>query len=865
MALAPDSKIGPYRIVELIGTGGMGEVYRARDDRLGRSVAVKVLPESFASDPGRRERFEREAQAVAALSHPNIVAVFDTGLHEGRAFVVMELCEGETLRERLNAGALPLSKAIDIGVQFARGLGAAHGKQIVHRDLKPENVFLLSDGQVKILDFGLARHTQDDAGGSAQTMAATDPGTVMGTVGYMAPEQLRAQAVDARADLFAFGAVLYEMVGGKPAFRRETSADTNSAILNEDPPDLAGLRPELSPALDRIVRHCLEKNPNERFQSARDVAFALEALSGSQASSGASLAVPTAPAVGRRTPSAVALVGVAIAAVALGVLVRGLFGTPAAGPWQFTIKTFERQSIFNARFMPDGETVVFSSALSGNTPGLFELRPGALEARPFGPPRTHLLSVSSTGELAVLVDAHYLNHRLFRGTLARMTLEGAPRPMVERVREADWSPDGSALAIIRDTGTTDELEYPVGTRLYASTGYLSDPRVSPDGGRVAFMEHPARYDDRGFVRVVDAAGTVTTLAGEHWGEEGIAWSLDGQSLLFGATVRPGSGREESASSQQVYRVAADGSEPPALWLTSPAEVTILDVSSEGRLLATQDEVQYGVLARGAGQPEERDLSYLDLNWNSSLSSDGTRLLFSDGRGGPDYSVVWRTTDGSPVVRLGPGESRGFSPDGRWALAFLYSTSQVVAYPIGPGEPVYLDTSAFAHIENTLWYFDSTSIILWAREPGQPQRVYRLAIDGGPPVAVMPPDVAAAIFSPDGSRAVGVTASGEWAVYPADGGPARPLPAIEPTDAPFGWTADGRAVVVQRGSDVPARIDRVDAATGDRTPFIEQSASDLVGLTLAEMRETVVPADGSRYSYRYLRRLSTLFFATRETR
>ena len=307
MPLSPGARLGPYDIVAPIGAGGMGEVYRARDARLGRDVAIKVIPASVATDPDRLGRFEREAQAAASLSHPNIVSVFEFGTHDNQPFVVMELLEGETLRQRLAAtpaergsdatkhAGLPVRKAIEYAVQIARGLAAAHDKGLVHRDLKPENIFLLDDGHVKILDFGLARAaaSQESSGATATVAALTDPGVVLGTIGYMAPEQVRGRAVDARADLFAFGAVLYEMLTGGRAFQRDTPADTMTAILKEDPPDLTVVRADLPPALDRIVRHCLEKNPAERFQSARDVAFALDALSGSAATTVIAAQIPS--------------------------------------------------------------------------------------------------------------------------------------------------------------------------------------------------------------------------------------------------------------------------------------------------------------------------------------------------------------------------------------------------------------------------------------------------------------------------------------------------------------------------------------------------------------------------------------------
>jgi Tol biopolymer transport system component len=323
----PGTRLGPYEVIGPLGAGGMGEVYRARDTRLQREVAIKVLPASFAHDATRRARFERETQAVAALSHTNILAIFDTGVHDGQLFAVTELLDGDTLRARLDSGALPARKAIDIATQIARGLAAAHEKGIVHRDLKPENVFLLRDGLVKILDFGLATPAATSAGATETVAAMTDPGTVMGTVGYMSPEQVRGQALDARTDLFALGAVLYEMLSGTRAFRGDTPADIASAVLREEPPELASPRGDLPPALERIVRHCLERNPGDRFQSARDVVFALETLSGSAV---AATTPEPRPAAERRVRSAT--MTIAAVCVAGGVL-AGVLVTMASTRW----------------------------------------------------------------------------------------------------------------------------------------------------------------------------------------------------------------------------------------------------------------------------------------------------------------------------------------------------------------------------------------------------------------------------------------------------------------------------------------------------------------------------------------------------
>src|SRR3954469_19912966 len=296
MPLTSGTKVGPYEIQSALGAGGMGEVYRACDTRLGRDVAIKILPESFAGDADRLHRFEQEARAVAALSHPNILAIFDTGQNNGSPFLVSELLEGETLRTILDRGTLPQRKTIDYGVQIAQGLAAAHEKGIVHRDLKPENIFVTRDARIKILDFGLAKLAQKSnaatADGVTLTSSHTAAGVVMGTASYMAPEQVRGELSDARTDIFAFGALLYEMLSGKRAFRRDTPAETMTAVLKEDPPELSDPGHPISPALDRIMRRCLEKDTDQRFQSAKDLSFALSALSGTDSSGTARINAP---------------------------------------------------------------------------------------------------------------------------------------------------------------------------------------------------------------------------------------------------------------------------------------------------------------------------------------------------------------------------------------------------------------------------------------------------------------------------------------------------------------------------------------------------------------------------------------------
>jgi hypothetical protein len=511
-------RLGPYEILGPLGTGGMGEVYRARDSRLDRDVAIKVVPPSVAGNPEAVARFERESRAVAALSHPNILAIYDVGQSNGHPYSVMELLEGETLGARIAHGPMPVRKAVDIAAQIARGLAAAHDKQIAHRDLKPANVFLTPTGGVKILDFGLARRTAEpiELTEAPTTMSpATTPGTVLGTVGYMSPEQVRGEPTDHRTDFFSLGCVLYEMLTGQPAYRRNTAAETMSAILRDDPPDPGTLNVNVPPAVLRTLRRCLEKRPQERFESARDLAFALESSVDSSSTS-AGTALP--PVRDRRW------LGAATVALVLGTII-GVAGArvmrigsiaaldPAAA--QFRRLTFDKGTIRDGRFTPDGQSIIYGAAWNGQPLKIFMARADSPESAPLSLPDARLLSISKTGELAISLG-HTYDGWVGEGTLARTSMLGsAPRVMVEHVREADWNPDGSDLAVVRRMAGFERLEYPVGKVLYQTSGFISHIRFSPSSERIAFADHPVYADDAGAVAMVDLEGHRTVLA-EGW-------------------------------------------------------------------------------------------------------------------------------------------------------------------------------------------------------------------------------------------------------------------------------------------------------------------------------------------------------------
>jgi Tol biopolymer transport system component len=382
MPLTSGVKLGPYEILSPLGAGGMGEVYRARDTRLDRIVAIKVLPESVATDADRLQRFEQEARVLSTLNHPNLLAIYDVGTQDGLHYLVSEFLEGQTLRECLGVTPLPHRKTSDYALKIASGLAAAHDKGIVHRDLKPENIFVTNNDHVKILDLGLAKQGSTGLTGESVTLtspAVTAPGTVMGTVGYMSPEQVRGQTVDSRSDIFAFGAILYEMVAGKRAFKGDSGVETMNAILKEDPPDIGAPQMKVSPGMERIVRHCLEKNPANRFQSVRDLAFALSALSGTDSTSAALSAVPSSR---KRMWLGLAIAALALAAVAA----LAFFLTPRPLPLrrlEFAIPA--QGEVSHLALSPDGTMLAFVSP--DETSGV-----GMLNVQRIGSPKAIILA-----------------------------------------------------------------------------------------------------------------------------------------------------------------------------------------------------------------------------------------------------------------------------------------------------------------------------------------------------------------------------------------------------------------------------------------------------------------------------------------
>ena len=474
-------RLGPYQVTGSVGAGGMGEVYRATDTKLGRAVALKVLPEEVAADSDRLARLEREARLLASLNHPHIASVYGLEESGGTRALVMELVEGPTLADRLARGALPIDDALEVARQIAEALEYAHEHGIVHRDLKPANVKVPSDGSVKLLDFGLAKAYEGEGGSAAGGAYAESPtlshratlaGVILGTAAYMAPEQARGKPVDKRADIWAFGVVLLEMLTGRPVFSGETVTDLLAAVVKTDP-DFAALPVGTPPAVRTLLGRCLAKDPRQRLRDIGEARILLEAPGAAEAEGEA---LPRPPG----HPWKTALLALALAAVVAPVAY--LAGrSPARTPiedMRSTRLTFQRGTIVSARFAPDGQTVIYSGAWDGRPLDLFTVRGDVRESRSLGVPGAAVLSVSSTGELAVSLGRRSTIGFESTGTLARMPLGvAAPREILENVEDADWSPDGSELAVVRDVAGRRRLEFPIGTVLHETGGWLSHARV----------------------------------------------------------------------------------------------------------------------------------------------------------------------------------------------------------------------------------------------------------------------------------------------------------------------------------------------------------------------------------------------------
>ena len=840
--------IGHYRVLEKIGVGGMGEVFRARDERLGRDVALKLIRPASSDNPDHLRRFEQEARAAAALNHPNILAIYDVGFDGTTPYIVSELLEGKTLRIRLSEGPIPAREAAGYAIQIAQALTAAHERHIVHRDLKPENLFLTADARIKILDFGVAKlQPPVEAGRSIENMTTvTKHGAVIGTVAYMSPEQLRGKPVDHRSDVFSFGAILYEMLAGIRAFHGETEVDTMTAVLREEPSTAVLDQAAIPAAYQDVIRHCLEKEPENRFQSAKDLAFALQTISGSSP-------VRDQPSLSRSSRSSrlpwllAAVLAIATMALALTLALQSPYTAP-----QYRRITFEAGTLYGARFAADGQSIIYGAAWNDKPVQLFSTVGDSLLAQPLNLSHANLLAVSRSNELAVVLDGtHDGQLETMNGVLARAPLAGgSPREVLPDVRWADWSPQGQ-LAVVHYVDGHSRLEFPIGNVLYQSGGWISHIRFSPAGDQIAFMDHPTLWDTRGVVSLVDLSGHDRTLSREWESEAGLAWRPDGKEIWFTAA--------EKGNNLDLMAVNLSGKIRTLLNL--PVGITIDDIASDGRVLASSYSRRLALAFTTLGSKEDIDLSWHDWERPRDISSDGQVVLLDDASeaAGSSYSVVIRNVDGTLPVRLGEGAAGSLSPDGKWAVSFATSgLKQLTLLPTGSGQPRVINVSGLGHIQNGWARFSPNGLRLMVNgnQPNESARCYAIEVSTGNAKAVTPQGVLCGPTSPDSKSIIGEGPRGLLAIYPLNGGAPRPLVNVNPRFTAAQWSQDGSMLFGYHAGEFPSKVYEVDMSTGKETPLQQLKPGSPVGVVM--VAPIVVSRDGKRFAYSYNQTLSVLY-------
>jgi hypothetical protein len=867
MRFASGARLGAFEILAPLGAGGMGEVYRARDTRLDRTVAIKLLPSEVVNAPSRSvERFRHEARIIARITHPNICTLHDVGEDGSAIFLVMEYVDGATLARRLEDGPLPLPLALRTAIGIADALDHAHRNGVVHRDLKPSNIMLTRDS-VKLLDFGLAKLKERDEQvptDATQSARLTEVGAIVGTVPYMAPEQIEGRDLDTRTDIFSFGVVLYEMVCGRRPFAGDSRASLMAAIVAAEPPSLSSLQPQTPASLDRLIRRCLAKDPEDRWQTARDLAAELRWIA--EAGSGTAMANVATIRLPRRAALWGAVAGAVLTAAVFAAMLSSMWPKPAVAAYRQV--TYRKGAVSSARFAPDGQSFVYSASWEGYPYATFLARAESPDARDLQLEEARILSISRAGDMALLFGPQNIIRAFGVRTLARIPMAGgARRDLLTGVVDADWLPGTDALAVIRDPGGSRPwtVEFPVGTTVHEARAAWS-LRVSPDGSRVAFFEGPGEIFEgvpESMITVIDKSGHKSTVSRDLSGI-GLAWTPSGTEIWF-TGVRPST----QAPGPQLHAVSLAGVErtvyraPDWLWLH--------DISADGRVLLSRNSIRVNVACQPPEEASERDLGWLVASFANGLSSDGQTLIFSDGLSGRTLAgnptVFRRSTDGAPAVSLGEGRGGGaLSPDGRWVQTQL--GGNLILLPTGAGSTVTLPKGEVERFGRGAWLADSKRIVFTGDPGDRKPRGYIQEIPAGLPRAITPDGVSLAGRAAvrDDTSILGRVGA-TWALFPIRGGDARPVSALKPGDIPLQWSHDGRYIYtvdsVAQGSSRGVAVDvfRVEITTGARVVWKTLSPSDPVGVENLRATVTgtfVITPDARSYCYSYMRRLGDLF-------
>ena len=854
--------ISHYRITEKLGEGGMGVVYKAEDTKLDRPVALKFLAPHLAQDTEIRKRFEREAKAAAALNHPNICTVYEIAEANGRTFIAMAFLEGEGLDKRIEAGPLKLQDALDIAIQTAKGLQAAHGKKVVHRDIKPANLMIGDDGQVTVMDFGLALLTDRSK--------LTRMDETMGTVTYMSPEQTYGAEIDHRSDVWSLGVVLYEMVTGQEPFKGHYDKAVMYSITNEQPEPMTGLRTGVPLELEWLVGKCLAKAANERYQSAGEVLVDLSTQS-KRIESGQSAVLKTA--VGQATPpprptpklKRATVVFLAAAGLLMLLAIAFVAGTSFSGEAPtfptYTRLTFRPGTVTSARFGPDGNTIVYSAAWEGGRRELFTTRRGSSESRSLNIQDVDILAISKTGEMALALrpprnlDLSFgSSNSAVPAILLQASLAGgAPREVLTDVLFADFAPDGQ-LAVARTTDRRVRIELPVGNVLYETPTRISSFRVSQRDGRIAFSERPFGFAGDWQIATVNRDGAKMVLGSHANGQDNLnlVWAADGDEVWY---------EEGWHAADTILALSPSGA--AGIVHRSPATLRLFDVSDDGRALVSRVNLRVVTNCLAPGQKAERDLSWFDASEVDDMTSDGETILmteFGEGGGLGRWGVYLRKTTGEAAVRLGDGQAFALSPDGKMALTMsLGAPPEIVLLPTGAGEPIRIRNDDMKNYEAMDWMPDGRQFVFAGSVSGQGVRCYIQGVDGSEPRPITPEGYRFWL------RQKAVSPSGEWlaaetdgppSLFPIEGGEEREILGVEPADNFAAWSADGRSVFLQADSGVPQTIDRVDLVTGKRSLWKTLVPADTVGVF--DIWSVQISADEQSYCYSYGRNISDLY-------